>query len=106
MPVSDFPEFTSDDEDVYQVYSMCYARLTERRVHDNFILRDMHDGPMPVDYNLWIVRNRHRTILVDTGFSPRASAERGRPLDFDPVDGLKRFAECSEQLRHQAWNKS
>jgi glyoxylase-like metal-dependent hydrolase (beta-lactamase superfamily II) len=51
----------------------------------------MHDGPMPVDYNLWIVRNRHRTVLVDTGFSPRASAERGRPLDFDPIDGQKRM---------------
>jgi glyoxylase-like metal-dependent hydrolase (beta-lactamase superfamily II) len=43
---------------------------------------------MPLDYNLWILRNAHRTILVDTGFSPRASAERNRPLDFDPVEGL------------------
>jgi len=70
---------------------MCYAKGRARRVHDNFIIRDMHDGPMPVDYNLWIVRNAHRTILVDTGFGPRAAAERQRPLEFDPVEALGRL---------------
>lgn len=86
-----FPGTLPVEDDVYEVYSMCYARSRDRRVHDNFILRDMHDGPMPLDYNLWIVRNAHRTVLVDTGFSPRAAAERNRPIDFDPIEGLKQI---------------
>lgn len=84
------PDPPSDDG-VYHIYSMCFARARTRRVHDNFVFRDMHDGPMPLDYNLWIVRNAARTILVDTGFSPRAAAERQRPLDFDPVEALPRL---------------
>ena len=86
------------EDDVYHVYSMCYGRARARRVHDNFVFRDMHDGPMPLDYNLWIVRNAHRTILVDTGFGARAAAERNRPLDFDPVEGLARLGIAPESL--------
>lgn len=84
------PDVTFDDDDVYEIYQMTYGRDPGRRVHQNFMMLDMHDGPMPVDFNIWIVRNKHRTVLVDTGFGPRAAAERGRPLDFDPVDGLAR----------------
>ncbi|MCC6196463.1 MAG: N-acyl homoserine lactonase family protein [Burkholderiales bacterium] len=76
---------------VYHVYALCFARVPERRVYDNFIRRDMHDGPMPLDFFVWIVRNAQRTILVDTGFGKRAVAQRGRPLDVDPVDALARL---------------
>jgi glyoxylase-like metal-dependent hydrolase (beta-lactamase superfamily II) len=82
-------EITEDG--VYEVYSMCFGRAPERRVHENFLRRDMHDGPMPLDFNVWIVRNKNRTILVDTGFGQRAANERKRSIDFDPVDGLKRL---------------
>ncbi|WP_323032502.1 N-acyl homoserine lactonase family protein [Paracoccus sp. (in: a-proteobacteria)] len=88
------------DDGLYEIYSLCFARGPERRVHRNFVLRDMHDAPMPIDYNLWILRNRHRTILVDTGFGERAAAERGRPLDFDPLDGLSRIGIPPETIRH------
>jgi glyoxylase-like metal-dependent hydrolase (beta-lactamase superfamily II) len=76
------------EPDRYAVFSMCYGSGETRRVRDNFIFTDLHDGPMPLDYNLWIVANRTRTFLVDTGFGPRASVERGRPIAFDPVAGL------------------
>ena len=85
------PAMSGADDGVYQVYSLCFARVPERRIHDNFIRRDMHDGPMPLDFNIWIVRNAHRTVLVDTGFGKRAAAERGRPLDFDPIEALVRL---------------
>ncbi len=81
------PEFAGDG--IYQVFQLCFGRVPDRRVHENFLRRDMHDGPMPLDFNLWIVRNKHRTVLVDTGFGQRAAAERSRPLDFDPIDGLR-----------------
>lgn len=76
------------EDDTYDIYQLTYAQDPGRRVHQNFMMCDMHDGPMPVDFSLWVLHNAHRTILVDTGYSPRASAERGRPLDFDPVEGL------------------
>jgi glyoxylase-like metal-dependent hydrolase (beta-lactamase superfamily II) len=85
------PPLHSTDEGTYQIFLLRYARGTARRVYDNFMFRDMHDGPMPIDYNLWIVRNAHRTILVDTGFSARAAAERQRQLDFDPISALSRL---------------
>jgi glyoxylase-like metal-dependent hydrolase (beta-lactamase superfamily II) len=89
--LNSLPGTAPSEDDVYFIYSMCYAKVRARRVHDNFIFRDMHDGPMPLDYNLWILHNTHRTILVDTGFSPRHAAERERPLDFDPVEALSRL---------------
>jgi glyoxylase-like metal-dependent hydrolase (beta-lactamase superfamily II) len=80
-----------DDDGLYQIYALRFASVPERRVHENFLRRDMHDGPMPMDFYLWIVRNAHRTVLVDTGFGQRAAAERKRPLDFDPIDALARL---------------
>lgn len=85
-----FPTAAPDAEDVWEIWSMCYA-TGARRVHDNFTIRDMHDGPMPLDYNLWILRNEKRVVLVDTGFGPRAADERGRPQLFDPIEGLRQL---------------
>jgi glyoxylase-like metal-dependent hydrolase (beta-lactamase superfamily II) len=77
-----------DDSDVYHIYALRFGRVPERTVHLNFMRNDLHDGPMPMDFNIWIVRNAHRTMLVDTGFGPRAAAERARPLDIDPMQAL------------------
>lgn len=82
------PEPTWNDDDVYQIYALRYGSVQDRRVHGNFMARDMHDGPMPLDFFVWIVRNKHRTVLVDTGFSPRAAKERGRPILYDPIEAL------------------
>lgn len=85
------PSVTFEEDSLYEIFALCYARGPERTVHRHFVLHDMHDAPMPIDYTLWILRNAHRTILVDTGFGERAARERGRPLDFDPVEGLERI---------------
>jgi glyoxylase-like metal-dependent hydrolase (beta-lactamase superfamily II) len=86
--VSQISEVDAPEEGVYQIYQLTYARDHHRRVHNNFMLLDMHDGPMPVDFNVWILRNSERVVLVDTGFGPRASSLRGRPLEIDPVEAL------------------
>jgi glyoxylase-like metal-dependent hydrolase (beta-lactamase superfamily II) len=86
-----FPIAGPDEDDVYHVYALRYGGVAGRRSHQNFMQRDAHDGPMPLDFYLWIVHNAHRAILVDTGFSPRAAAERGFPIDFDPLEGLTRI---------------
>jgi glyoxylase-like metal-dependent hydrolase (beta-lactamase superfamily II) len=85
------PEPAWPDDGVCQIYALRYGTVPGRKVHDNFMARDMHNGPMPLDFFVWIVRNRHRAILVDTGFSHRAAKECGRPLTLDPVDALTRL---------------
>jgi glyoxylase-like metal-dependent hydrolase (beta-lactamase superfamily II) len=89
---------TFPEPDVYEIYQMTYGSDPRRRVHNNFAFLDMHDGPMPLDFNVWIIRNAHRTVLVDTGFGERASRERGRPLDIDPVEGLARIGVDPETI--------
>lgn len=98
MTLRSLPPMTSSEDGVYEIYALCYARALQRRVHDNFMRRDMHDGPMPVDFNLWIVRNAQRMVLVDTGFGARAAAARGRTLDVDPLEALERIGFPAEMI--------
>jgi glyoxylase-like metal-dependent hydrolase (beta-lactamase superfamily II) len=82
------PKAVPSEDGVYELYAMCYARAPKRRVHENFLRRDMHDGPMPLDFSIWIARNSHRTIIIDTGFGSSAAFERHLPLSLDPVLAL------------------
>ena len=52
---------------VYEVYAIKYAERGGRRP-EHFIGGDPHDGPMPMDYFVWLIRNDERLIVVDTGF--------------------------------------
>ncbi len=94
------PVPASGDDGIYHVYALRYARNLKRNVHGNFLTPtpDMHDGPMPSAYYVWIMANTHRTILVDTGFGARAAAERGRELDFDLIETLPRIGVDPEAL--------
>jgi glyoxylase-like metal-dependent hydrolase (beta-lactamase superfamily II) len=61
----------------YEVYALKYAHH-ERRASENFIGGDAHDGPMPLDYFVWLIRGGGREIVVDTGFSAAMARKRGR----------------------------
>lgn len=71
----------------YEVYAIRYAHLARRRA-DNFIGGDPHDGPMPMDYYVWLLKSPERTILVDTGFNAATSAARDRKLMRCPIEAL------------------
>ena len=67
----------------YEVYALKYAHH-DRHSRENFLVEDPHDGPQPLAYYVWVIRNEDRTILVDTGFDEAnkqrhraARAERG-----------------------------
>jgi glyoxylase-like metal-dependent hydrolase (beta-lactamase superfamily II) len=72
----------------YQVYAIRYATREGRR-RDNFIGGDPHDGPMPMDYFVWVVVGQERRFLVDCGFTAEISARRKRTYLRDPVEALK-----------------
>jgi glyoxylase-like metal-dependent hydrolase (beta-lactamase superfamily II) len=66
-------------DDIYEVFAITYARH-DRNAAANFIGGDPHDGPMPLNYYVWVIRNAARTIVVDTGFDRRGAEKRGREL--------------------------
>ncbi len=71
----------------YEVFALRYAtREAQRKNH--FIGGDPHDGPMPMDYFVWLIRNDAHTFVVDTGFGPEVAAKRGRTLLRTPAEAL------------------
>jgi glyoxylase-like metal-dependent hydrolase (beta-lactamase superfamily II) len=71
----------------YEVYAIRYARH-DRSARHNFIGGDEHDGPMPLDYFVWLVRNDDRAFLVDTGFDEAVARSRGRQITAPVGQGL------------------
>ena len=76
----------------YEVLALRFARTSPNRPRrENFMPgMDLHDGPMPLDYYIWVIRGDGRVIVVDTGFGKVAAQERGRELIHDPVALLAR----------------
>jgi glyoxylase-like metal-dependent hydrolase (beta-lactamase superfamily II) len=77
----------------YEVLALRYATTDPGRPRrENFMPgMDLHDGPMPLDYYIWVIRGPGRVVVVDTGFGEVAAKERGRTLRHDPVALLDRI---------------
>lgn len=73
---------------VYEVYAIKYAHHARRRA-ENFIAGDAHDGPMPLDYFVWLIRREGLAVVVDTGFSAATAMRRGREHLRCPTAGLR-----------------
>ena len=71
----------------YEVYALKYAHHARRRA-ENFIGGDPHDGPMPMDYFMWVARGGGRSFVIDTGFNAEVSARRKRTFLRCPVETL------------------
>ena len=72
----------------YEVYAIKYAHHM-RRASENFIGGDPHDGPMPLDYFVWLIRGDGREVVVDTGFSSATAKRRGRDHIRCPAEALR-----------------
>lgn len=72
----------------YEVFALRYA-THNRKCSDNFIDGDPHDGPMPLDYYLWVARNAQATYIIDTGFDADTARRRGRTFLHDPAHALR-----------------
>ncbi len=82
----------------YEVYAVKYAHHA-RRASENFIGGDPHDGPMPLDYFVWLIRGAGREIVVDTGFSAAMAAKRGRDHIRCPTEGLRLLGTDSKTIK-------
>ena len=78
----------SEAPETYNVFALEYGRM-ERSSRD-FYLRspDPHEGPRPIAYYLWVIRNKTRTVVVDLGFDKRSGDARGRVMLREPMEAL------------------
>lgn len=97
----------SEDEDLYEVVVVHCGELTTTRAE---MFRDYEkygepDGVFNINYYFWVLRNKHRIVVVDTGFSIEGAASRGRTTLIDPREALHRLGivpetECSLIITH------
>jgi len=72
----------------YELYAIKYGHH-ERRAGENFLGGDPHDGPMPLDYFVWLARSAERSFVIDTGFDAAVAKRRRRQLIRTPAEGLR-----------------
>lgn len=82
----------------YEVYAIRYARMPRKR-SDNFIGGDPHDGPMPMDFFVWLLRAPGHIVLVDTGFSASTAEVRKRDWMQCPIEALGKLGVRAEDVR-------
>src|SRR5262245_39333268 len=73
---------------IYDLFAIRYATRDARR-SDHFIGGDPHDGPMPMDYFVWVAVSAERVFVIDTGFTAEISARRKRTFLRCPVEALR-----------------
>jgi len=83
----------------YEVYAIKYAHHARRRA-ENFIGGDPHDGPVPLDYFVWLIRGGGHEVVVDTGFSAAMARKRGRDHLRCPTEGLRTLQCDASKVKH------
>ncbi|HET8996509.1 MAG TPA: N-acyl homoserine lactonase family protein, partial [Acetobacteraceae bacterium] len=83
---------------IYEVFAIRYATRAAHR-SDHFIGGDPHDGPMPMDYFVWVAKNAERAVVIDIGFTAESGGKRGRALLRDPIDSLALVGVDAAQVR-------
>jgi len=84
--------------ETYEVFAVRYATREGQR-RDHFVGGDPHDEPMRMDYFVWLIRNAHRTFVVDTGFHPEMAQKRKRDYIRSPKEGLALLGVDASQVK-------
>lgn len=82
----------------YEVYAIRYATREARRA-DHFIGGDPHDGPMPMDYFMWVAISQERTFVIDSGFTAKVAEQRRRTFLRCPIDTLKLLGVDADRVK-------
>lgn len=72
----------------FDVFAVKYAEH-RRTASSNFLGGDPHDGPMPMDYFIWVATNSTGTWVIDTGFNQATARQRGRDFIRCPAESLR-----------------
>lgn len=72
----------------YELYAVRYATRDAMRA-SHFMGGDAHDGPMPMDYFIWLAKHDGKAVVVDIGFTREAAAKRRRNFLCDPIEALR-----------------
>lgn len=75
--------------ETYEILAVKYGEFAARKRFESFIGADDHDGPHPIAYYVWVVRNANRTLLVDCGFEETEGTKRGRKIIHTPAKALE-----------------
>ncbi len=75
------------DLPVYELYAIRYATRDGRR-QEHFIGGDPHDGPMPMDYYIWVAIGPGGPFVIDVGYTAEIAKKRKREFLRDPVKAL------------------
>jgi glyoxylase-like metal-dependent hydrolase (beta-lactamase superfamily II) len=81
----------------YELFAIRYATREARRP-DHFIGGDAHDGPMPMDYFMWVAIGKDRTFVIDSGFTAEIGVQRGRTFLRCPIDTLSSLGVNAEKV--------
>jgi glyoxylase-like metal-dependent hydrolase (beta-lactamase superfamily II) len=77
-----------DNPPIYDLFAIRYA--TRKALRSNhFIGGDPHDGPMPMDYFVWVAVAPSGAFVIDTGFTAETAKKRGRTFLRCPVEALR-----------------
>lgn len=71
----------------YEVFALRYGTRDARR-RDHFLGGDPHDGPMPMDYFVWVAVGPERTLVIDTGMTAEDAVARKRTFLCCPIEAL------------------
>ena len=82
----------------YEIFAIRYGKSVRKR-SESFVGGDPHDGPMPMAYYVWLIRNGERAVVVDTGFDPRVAQSRGREFLICPGEALRRLGTPPETVQ-------
>ncbi|WP_235512249.1 N-acyl homoserine lactonase family protein [Achromobacter sp. Root565] len=83
----------------YEIYAVRYASMARQR-RDNFLGGDPHDGDMPMDFFVWLVRGAGRVVLIDTGFNAGMARRRQRELIHCPIGALAALGVQPADVQH------
>ena len=72
----------------YELFAIRYATREARRA-DHFIGGDPHDGPMPMDYFVWVAKSAERAFVIDSASPRRPPRSASARFLRDPIDALK-----------------
>ena len=88
----------ADTLPTFELYAIRYAMRDARR-GEHFIGGDPHDGPMPMDYFLWVAVGADQSFVIDTGFTEEVAVRRKRKFLRCPIDALGLVGVQAETVR-------